>query len=328
MTSPSSLPNSAISDFLAGVALAPRQAHKALSIWPLVRRADAAPPRAPAYVLLAEALAAGDAFVDEVSETGSVPHVRVANRGAQATLVMFGEALRGAKQNRIANASFLVAGHSELTIDVSCVEQGRWGRRPGAGFAAGAGLVSSALRRNVARPVHQARDAGRGFSSDQGEVWRDVRERMAYAHAESRTLDYDDYVATRRHDVEEVCGSFAAVPDQLGFVATLGDAVVGLEAIGRPEPFATAFVALLRGYAIDAVDAAFVAQSEGRRALARPRFDAPEAFLAALAAAPASGAPSPGLGTDLRLTGAGLAGCALVCDGDVVHLTAFPEAGV
>jgi hypothetical protein len=316
---------SPLADFLAGVALAPRQAYKSLSLWPLVRRPDAPAPRGPDYVLLADAIAMGVAEVDEVSEAGSVPHARVANRGGRAVLVLFGEALRGAKQNRIANASFLVPARGEVQIDVSCVEEGRWGRQRGARFAADTEVVSSALRHRLTRQVHAARNAGDGYRSDQAEVWREVRERVAFARAESPTLAYDDYAATRRREVEEVCGAFAAVPGQVGFVAALGDGVVGVEAIGRPEPFAAAFVGLLRGYAIDAVDAGFLAQREGARPRGPVRFDAPEAFLAALAAAPASARPSLGLGEDLRLEAHGLAGCALVCEGDVVHATAFAE---
>jgi hypothetical protein len=324
MTAPASPTASPLAALLAEGALAPRQAYKALSLWPLVRPEDAPAPRGPGFVLLADAVAAGDALVDEVSEHGSVPHVRVANHGTEAVLVMFGEALRGAKQNRVANASFLVAPGSVVDIDVSCVEQGRWQRRAGARFAADAHVVSSALRHKMERKVRESRARGAGYDADQAEVWREVEERILYSRAESHTGAYDDYVATRHHDVETVCGAFAAVPGQVGFVAALGDAVVGAELMGRPAPFAHAFIGLLRGYAIDAVDAAFLAQREGAPARG-PRFDAPEPFLAALAAAPAEARPSLGLGEDLRLAAPGLVGCALVAGGGLVHATAFAE---
>jgi hypothetical protein len=41
-------------------------------------------------------------------------------------LIVEGEELLGAKQNRIVNATFLVAGKTEIVIPVSCVEQRRW----------------------------------------------------------------------------------------------------------------------------------------------------------------------------------------------------------
>jgi hypothetical protein len=80
------------------------------------------------------------------------------------------------------------------------------------------------------------------------------------------------------------------------------------------------FDRLLRAYAIDGVDAAFLKRRRGRSL--RPRFDAPEAFVDALAAAPAMASASLGLGVDLRLAGAGVSGCALAHEG-LVHLTAF-----
>src|SRR5512134_1911684 len=107
MTQPET-PCQPIADLLARTHLGPRQAAKALSLWPLCLRDDAIGP-GPEYVSLGSALAAGSLAVDELHESGEVPHVRVANAGDVAVLVLFGEELRGAKQNRVANASFLVA---------------------------------------------------------------------------------------------------------------------------------------------------------------------------------------------------------------------------
>jgi hypothetical protein len=41
-------------------------------------------------------------------------------------LLLDGEELVGAKQNRILNTTVLVDAHVTVTIPVSCVEQGRW----------------------------------------------------------------------------------------------------------------------------------------------------------------------------------------------------------
>lgn len=327
-------PPSPVADFLATTGLAPRQDHKALTLWPLVHGAGAT--AAPGYVPLARALEAGWLEVDEVSDGGSVPHVKVSNRGGEAVLVLFGEELVGAKQNRIANASFLVPAESELVIDVSCVEHGRWGRRARADvqFMAGEALMSSRLRRKMTESVRAARVAGGRFHADQSEVWDEVHERVAFSRAEAPTDAYADYYRTRRGDVEAIREAFHPVPGQVGFVAATGDEILGLEAIGSPEVFHEAFPRLLRGYAIDAVDAAFLREHEARAddaprpsAACAPRFDAPEPFFEALAASPVLASPSLGLGTDLRLDGAALAGCALVHDA-LVHLTAYPAEGM
>jgi hypothetical protein len=327
MASHSPPPNEAVSSFLSHVALAPSQSHKALTVWPLVRRPDAPLPIGPPYVALVDALASGKLEVDEVSEHGRVPHVRVANRGGEAVLVLFGEEILGAKQNRIANASFLILTGREVVIDVSCVEQGRWGRRRGAAFEAGLGVVSSAMRRKMERKVSLSRARGGRFDADQGEVWDGVRERLAWSGARSHTAAYADYLTTRTNDLEEIGLAFRTVPDQVGFVAAIGGDVVGVEIVGRVEVFERAFRRLLHGYAVDAADAGFLREQPGRgwrtRRDAPRRFDAPEPLLDALSAAPATSGPSLGAGQDLRIEGNGVAACALAAP-DLIHLTAFP----
>ena len=109
----------ALFDFLSGLGLATHQSHKLLTVWPLVLGDESQGADTPAYITLSDAMERGDLVVDEVSEGGRVPHARVENRGDVAVLVLFGEEIRGAKQNRIANASFLVASKSSVVIDVS-----------------------------------------------------------------------------------------------------------------------------------------------------------------------------------------------------------------
>ncbi|MDH3213168.1 MAG: hypothetical protein OEM05_11845 [Myxococcales bacterium] len=306
----------------------PRQFHKALSLWPLLPAPDAPRPNGLEYVPLADALEDGFVSVQEVDASGSVPHVRVENRAATAVLVLFGEELRGAKQNRVANASFLLPPREERVIDVSCVEQGRWGRRRGffaaedLCFGASAGTLSSAIRRKMLKKVSRSRARTGTYDADQGEVWESVSERLAQSGVRSPSEAYADYARSRQSDIGEMAQSFHVMKDagQVGFVAAIGDEIVGLEAIGRGDVFARAFPTLLHAYAIDAADAAQL------REPGRLRFESPQAFLAAVASAPARSGASLGMGQDLRLESDAVEGCALVANGALVHLTAFPHA--
>jgi hypothetical protein len=312
---------SLVADFLSTLHLGPRQAAKQLTLWPLLRE-ESAPGSTP-FVLLAEALEAGWLEVGEVSEEGLVPHVRVTNRGKQAVLVLFGEELVGAKQNRVSNASFLVPAEEELVIDVSCVEQGRWHRGGGAVFASSDHVASSFLRRKMASNVAESRGRGAGFDADQGEVWDEVRDRLAGSGTRSRSEAYSDYRESRSTDLAEIQAAFRPVAGQVGFVAALGETVEGIEVLAEPRAFEAAFPRLLSSYAIDAVDQGWLRAREGEEPDAEA-FDAPEAFLEALAEAPVREGPSLGAGLDLRIEGERVAGCALAQEG-IVHLPAFPQ---
>jgi hypothetical protein len=316
-------PSHPLSDFLSHVHLAPRQNYKSLTLWPLVRDAAVpAPATGPEYVALSTALTNNAVQIDEVSDHGEVPHVRVTNKGDVAVLFLFGEEIRGAKQNRVANASFLVPAKSETVIDVSCVEAGRWSRAQGERFNQAHDVISPTLRRTMAQQVRTSLDAHSGFRTDQGEVWEGISSRLRQSRTSSRTESYADYSERRAPEIDVMAKAFHPVEAQVGFIACIGDEIAGLEAIGRPEVFEVEFNALLRAYGIDAMDAAMLQQLE-KRSVVGPRFTEPEPFLAELRQAPCRFGPSLGLGNDLRFENARVAGCALTCEG-LVHATAFP----
>lgn len=115
----------AILDRLATVRVAAPQTVHNLAMFPLLDSGD----MEPAYLTLDEALKQHVITIDEVSESGSVPELKLVNLGALPVLLMDGEELVGAKQNRILNLTILVAALTTTVIPVSCVEAGRWSRR-------------------------------------------------------------------------------------------------------------------------------------------------------------------------------------------------------
>jgi hypothetical protein len=314
---------SPLAGFLSRLALAPRQGHAALTLWPLVLRdlADSAPAPdgVPKIVPLADALDAGTGRVVELGPGGIGPQLRVENDGDAALLVLFGEELCCGTQQRVANASFLVRGRSSLVIDVACVGREPWVRRPGARFVAGGAVASHALRRKMAPKVATARAALGRFVADQREVWDEVAARLARARVYDAAAGFAELRAAHVVATDALAAHFHPVAGQLGFVAAIGDAIAGLEAVGRPDVFARLFPSLLRAYAIDAIEEIAHAPSQEREA----RYRGPEPFVTALASVPAGAGPSLGIGDDLRFDAAGLRGCALVA-GDVIHATAFP----
>ena len=158
--------------------------HRGVVIAPLF------PRRTPVaeYATLEDALPLG-LRIDEVSESGSVPQLAVANPTDANVLLYDGEELLGAKQNRILNVTVLVAAQSTTPIPVSCVEEGRWSRRS-ASFAAAPHAAHPELRRRkaqvlAAEPLALGHRPERGLGRGAGEV-RAARRPLADRRAGGR----------------------------------------------------------------------------------------------------------------------------------------------
>ena len=94
-----------------------------LSLFPLTARFARS---VVSYTPFGQAAGKGEVRITEVSGAGSVPQLAVVNGSKADILLVDGEELIGAKQNRIVNLTLLIAANSTLTIPVTCVEAGRW----------------------------------------------------------------------------------------------------------------------------------------------------------------------------------------------------------
>ncbi len=268
----------------------------------------------PDWLTLEEA---GDrARVIEVSEAGSVPFLQVANGADRPLLLLDGEELIGAKQNRILNTTVLVAAHTEVTIPVSCVEQGRWGYR-GRQFRPGDASLFASLRAKKADWVSRSVRAGRGHMADQGEVWAQLACRADELEVDSPTGAMRDLYARHETDVAAARRVLAAQPGQVGALIYMDGRWVGLDLLAGPGLFGRAWPRLCAGYVADAI---------GREAKPWQRLDA-GAVLSHLGEGQAEPAPAVGLGEEYRLATLGLAGSFLIAQGRVAHLMAFSGAG-
>ena len=75
------------------------------------------------------------ASVQEIGIDGRVEEVRVNNFSKDFLFISDGEAIVGAKQNRIAERSVIIAPYYSQKIPVKCVEQNRWNYEEGMEFA-------------------------------------------------------------------------------------------------------------------------------------------------------------------------------------------------
>src|SRR5215203_5921450 len=198
--------------------------------------------------LLEGALQAGTLHVEEPHEAGSVPELRVVNDGTSQVLILEGDELIGAKQNRVVNSSVLVAAASELVLPVSCVERGRWSRRSRT-VSSGAATPHLSLRHIKSRSVHESLKRGRGHRSDQGAVWEEVDRLSNVYNCPSPTNALQDTRACLSERLAAFDDLLKRLPENArGVVVAIGGRPVALEILAGPRSFAEALPKLLAGY--------------------------------------------------------------------------------
>jgi hypothetical protein len=269
------------------------------------------------YTTLDEGLSRGLLEVTEVTDGGSVPTLKVANKGDTMAFLMAGEQLSGGKQNRVLNASIMVAAHGELPIPVSCVERGRWGYRS-ARFASAGSSSHSALRHLMHKHCTESYRTVGTPASKQGEVWQEVDRKLTESCSDSQTHVLQQAYEDTERVLADVAGRLSPPEGAAGAVFAHGGRIVGFDLFDQPATLVRLWPKLIRAYAIDARHAA------GAAPVTR---EAVEAWLRGAAGAKEEVFKSPGLGNDVRLEAPQLVGAGLLVEDRPVHVEVFAEGG-
>lgn len=288
------------------------QRYKNIAILPLI-----APDGSFGYRTLGEALATSDITITEVSASGSVPELLVINRGKTPVLLIDGEELVGAKQNRVLNTSILLKELSETRIPVSCTEQGRWSYASPA-FAPSGNVMAQKARAMKSRSVSHSLDASASYHSDQGEVWNEISELSAKACCYSPTSAMNDVFKTREDDLRRCMDVFRSVPGQVGLVAFTDARLAGFDLLSLSSAYATIHSKLVRSYALESL-----LTSSGPDTPGQDFAGMAKSFVHRVAATGERRFPSVGCGFDCRYRGEALAGAALVHADEVIHAAFF-----
>lgn len=304
----------AITDTFEGLRLGQPTTFLNLTLFPLLGNK----PCERDYITLREAVHNRTASVREVSEGGSVPELALENTGKQPVLILDGEELIGAKQNRTANVTILAPAGKTVRIPVTCVEAGRWGYRSRE-FKPSAQVHFHRGRRNKMASVSASLQQSGTHTANQSAVWDDISLKCAQMSVNAPTGAMADVFEQHETRVGDYVNAFRPEPDQTGAVFAIGATIEGLELFDCVPTLADMLPKLIRSYAIDAIETV----ASHRR---NPRAADAEAFIARLARADVATYPAVGLGTEVRLTGPGIIAGGLVAEERVVHLAAFAAA--
>ena len=300
------------SAFVGALRLGAAQSHRDLTILPLLSERHGALP----YISLEEALEGELLEITELHHGGDVNKLRALNKGSSRVFIFDGEALIGAKQNRISNASYMVAADSQVVLPVSCIERGRWAYQSSSFSCSAEHVYAAGARSARLDGCSLSLAEGRGFTPEQSQVWAQCDSYLSDTGVYSPTTSFAEIGERFGEQLEGFSEAFTPLPEQLGAMALISGQVVAVDAFSSPETLVRALPKLVRSYAMDTLGAAMQSQGSGLT---------PGDFLQLLQSSPSQTFDSVGEGYDLRISSEHISASALVVEGEVIHLSAFPH---
>lgn len=273
----------------------------------------------PDYMTLRPALDARLCRVEETRGQAMVNRLLFVNLSDRPILLLDGDILIGAKQNRVLHSSLLAPPRATLELNVYCVEQGRWAYTGGNDFTSYDSLAYARLRAAKAA-ARRAHSTAPRRADHQYAVWEEIRlksHRMAaHSHTESVAALYERHTA----DLKAIEAHVQALPQQVGAIFMLDGRLLGMDLFDAPTTLSDVLPRLLRGYGIELYD------PQPPQPTDTP--DSPETCLDALRQAAATPIGTPGLGSAWQLDGRHVQASCLQHAGRIVHLFAYPCAPV
>jgi hypothetical protein len=296
-----------------------------LTVFPVTQAASTGPE----YISSSVAIEQHGLVVTEISDSGSVPNLMVENPSAFRVLLLDGEELHGAKQNRVINTTLLLAPRSKTVIDVSCTESGRWDYQSPT-FSHSKVVMSAQARRKKSRSVSQSLHMSQTFESDQGEVWDEVQELSGKVGSHSETNAMAEAYEKLRSDLEQAIDQIPLVPDQCGLIAMIDGRPAGIDLLSRTEVYAGLHAQLIKSYAMEALASERACIGSGKAPKGEPLPPAPDtaaakAFLERSAAVKGKAYPSVALGSDWRFVDTAIVGSGLDYEDTWIHMAYFMD---
>ncbi|MFB0566280.1 MAG: ARPP-1 family domain-containing protein [Candidatus Aminicenantaceae bacterium] len=268
----------------------------------------------PEYLTLKDALDKQVLAISEVSQEGAVPELKVTNKGDLPVLLLDGEELTGAKQNRVLNTTILLKEKSETIIPVSCTEQGRWSYTS-KDFSDSGTVMIPKIRVMKAQTVSDSLEESSQYRSDQGTVWTAIDEMSEEAEARSQTGAMRDVFEARMSDLDEYLEAFTSVPHQRGLIAFIDEEIVGFDFLSLESAYTQLHQKLVKSYAMESL-----LRKDPK--LNKPDAKMAKAFIDEALKCDEKKYESIGKGWDYRYEGRLMVGSALKFEKKVIH-TAF-----
>jgi hypothetical protein len=209
------------------------------------------------YLSLELALASESAAVREVPSPsgdtgGMVNAVEVTNNADLPLYLLSGQVILGGKQDRAIARDTIVPPGEKAKVEVCCVEQGRW-RPHAAGRMHFCMVAESTVQSDIKKTLLKAGGGG------QRRVWNDISRTAVLNGAKTATGTYNRVIEKNGDRLDEILKTFRERFEEdgriCGFVACVNGEVETCDLFASPGLLAAFREKLLRGYALDSINA-------------------------------------------------------------------------
>jgi hypothetical protein len=230
-------------DFYGELTIGKPLIHDNLAVYPV--RLPGGGEKLGEILTMDEAMGTGKFKITELEEGASVNTLEVRNDTGKNVVLFAGEIIRGAKQDRIISYDTVVPPVGRYTVDVFCVEAGRWTEVSD----------SFAYKKEIAPASVRVTAQGK---NDQSMVWDAVSkvnaDMGAYTATDTLTASYDaEEFREKAEAYEKAFKDLADDSDVVGVIVVSEGAVRAGDVFANHDLFAVVWPRLLTSYSMDAV---------------------------------------------------------------------------
>jgi hypothetical protein len=268
--------------------------------------------------------------IGEIGKGGSVPELIAENIGDVSVLLLDGEELIGAKQNRVLNTTILIGASSKVTIPVSCVEAHRWSF-VSEHFSNSDSMLNYNIRKEKSSDVSNSLRSSGVYRSNQGKVWNQIDEMAADLKVKSGTGAMKDVFNSVEEQLEEYIKNFNIIPEQKGLFVFIDGKIVGFDVLSLSSAYGKIHSKLIKSYSMDAIRS-----ESARREMAGPgkngntgmdiSIEQAKYFIEEIKDCNETKFKSAGLGYDYRYEGEFCVGSALLVEEYAIHMAFFKNS--
>jgi hypothetical protein len=302
-----------VGQYLNGLEFGKLQEFNSMAVFPVFVKTESKLD----YMTLNEAIKGDLLEIKELDDAGAVPELMVTNSADIPVLILDGEELVGAKQNRVVNTTILLKENSKTIIPVSCVEQGRWSYNSDK-FLDSDRIASYNIRNVKSASVKKSVERSGSFKSDQGAVWDEVHKLQDNMKVHSPTIAMSDVYDAKVNDLEKYIEAIEHVEGQNGLLILVNGKIIGFDVLSSSSAYKNIHKKLIKSYAIDAMTKN---QEESTETQIRPEYA--EAFISNILGSNETKNRSVGYGLDYRFATDSYIGYSLVYQDEVIHSSFF-----